>query len=68
MACGPENRGAEGCDKGCHSGLYGATESPRREGSAQPGKVREDFPEEGEVSLSLRGGIRIQQQKAVKVL
>lgn len=42
------------------------TESPRRGRSAGPGKVREGFQEEGEISLSLRGGVRIQQQKEVK--
>lgn len=46
--------------EGCESGLYGTTESPRREGSARPGKVKADFPEKGEVSQSLSGGTRIQ--------
>lgn len=50
--------------EGCESGLYGATESPRREGSARPGKVKADFPEKGEVSQSLSGGTRIQWKAA----
>lgn len=50
--------------EGCESGLYGATESPRREGSAWPGKVKADFLEKGEVSQSLSGGTRIQWKAA----
>lgn len=63
---GPGNRGA-GCRmRVSGSSMCGATELPRRKGSAQPGKVREGFLEEGDLLLSLRRGVRIQQQKEVK--
>lgn len=54
---GPRNRGAEYCEKGYDRGLHGATESPRKEGSARTRKVREGFPKEGGILLSLRGGV-----------
>lgn len=47
-------------------GLCRATDLQQRKGSAQPGKVKEGFLEEGDLLLNLRGGIRIQQQQQVK--